>query len=305
MKILVSGASGLVGSALTPFLMAKNHQIIKLVRTPTHLLSSQEISWDPNRGILDPRALEGLDAIIHLAGENIGSSRWTEEKKSRILDSRVIGTRLLCQALASLKHFPKVLVSASAIGYYGNQGDQIVTEQSPKGKGFLADVCEKWEAATQIALENGIRVVNLRIGMVLSSKGGGLKQMLTPFQWGLGGTIGSGQQYISWVTIDDLLDIMDYAIQNDTLKGPVNAVSPYSVTNLEFTKTLGRVLHRPTVMIMPNFIVRWAFGEMANEILLNSVRVEPKVLEKSDFKFSYPILDMALRHVLKDIHSLS
>lgn len=294
MKILISGSSGLVGSALLPFLVAEGHQIVKLIRARSDLLPN-EIAWDERRGILSPESLEGMDAVIHLAGENIANGRWTEEKKRKILDSRVIGTRLLCEALASLKHPPKVLISASATGYYGSRGKEVLTENSPRGTGFLADVCEKWEEATQQALDKGIRVVNLRIGMILSAKGGGLKKMLPPFKWGLGGTIGSGEQYISWIAIDDVLNVIAYALKEESLKGPVNVVSPNPVTNRDFTKTLGQVLDRPTWMTMPDFMVRWIFGEMGEDVLLSSTRVKPKVLEDRHFQFSYPELEKALR----------
>lgn len=296
MKVLVTGSSGLVGSALVSFLKTGHHQVIKLVRTRADLLP-HEVAWDPERGIINPELLEGLDAVVHLAGENIAGI-WTQKKKHRIFESRVQGTRLLCRALSQLKNPPSVLVSASAVGYYGNQGDRLLTEASPKGQGFLADVCQKWEEATQLATESGIRTVNLRIGMVLSPQGGGLKNMLTPFKLGLGGSFGSGQQYISWIAIDDLIGIIYYAIRQASVAGPVNAVSPHPVTNGEFTKTLGEVLKRPTFFKMPISILNWVFGQMAEELLLSSQRAVPAVLEEKGFQFSYPHLAGALRHLL-------
>ena len=296
MKILVTGSSGLIGSTLIPSLEKNKHEVYKLVRARADLLT-HEIAWDPQRGILNPPLLEGLDAIIHLAGENI-IGRWSEAKKARIRDSRVKGTQLLCQALSQLRDPPSVVICASAIGYYGNRGDEILTEQSAKGTGFLADVCEEWEEAARPAAEKGIRVINLRIGMVLSSRGGALKQMLPIFKWGLGGRLGSGNQYVSWIAIDDLVRIIEYAIKQEGLAGPLNAVAPYPVTNQELTQGLGHVLYRPTFFLMPAFMVKWMFGELGEEVLLSSQRVEPKKLEETGFKFDYPHIEEALRHLL-------
>lgn len=297
MKVLVTGSSGLIGSRLVPFLKENGHEVITLVRGRSTLLPD-EMVWNPERGVISPERLEGIDAVVHLAGENIADSRWTSEKKKRILDSRVISTRLLCRALSSLKNPPRVLVSASATGYYGNRGDEVLTERSSRGKGFLADVCEKWEQATHEAGEKGIRVVNLRTGIVLSAAGGALKQMLPPFELGLGGTIGSGKQYMSWIAIDDLIRIIDFALHKEALRGPVNAVSPNPVTNKVFTKTLAHLLHRPALMWIPAFMARWLFGEMADEMLLSSARVEPRVLQENGFSFLYPTLEQALRFIL-------
>ncbi|WP_228840616.1 TIGR01777 family oxidoreductase [Candidatus Protochlamydia phocaeensis] len=296
MKILVTGSSGLVGSALIPFLTTGHHEVIRLVRARADL-RSHEVAWDPERGIINPELLEGLDAVIHLAGENIAGI-WTSRKKKRIFESRVQGTRLLCRALSQLHYPPSVLVCASAVGYYGNQGDHILTEKSPKGQGFLADICEQWEEATQAAKEKGIRTVNLRIGMVLSPRGGGLKQMLTPFNLGLGGEMGSGEQYISWIAIDDLIGAIYYALRQSSLSGPVNAVSPHPVTNREFTSILGKVLHRPTVFKIPSFVLKWICGEMADEVLLASQRALPEELSDKGFQFYYPNLEQALRRLL-------
>jgi hypothetical protein len=235
---------------------------------------------------------------VHLAGENIAAGRWTVEKKARIRDSRVKGTKTLCEALAQLSQPPKVLVSASAIGYYGDRGAELLWENSALGTGFLAEVCQAWEEATRPAMEKGIRVVLLRIGVVLSPAGGALAKMLLPFKLGLGGIIGSGKQYMSWIALDDVVGTIDHVLITDTLQGPVNAVAPHPVTNSEFTKTLRRVLRRPTLFPMPAFAARLAFGEMADELLLASTRVEPKRLIATEYRFRYPELEDALRHLL-------
>ncbi len=296
MKILVSGSSGLVGSALVPFLENGNHQVFKLVRARGDL-KPNEIAWDPERGVIKTELLEGFGAVIHLAGENI-TGLWTERKKRLIFESRVQGTHVLCRALSQLEHPPSVLISASAIGYYGDQGEHILNEESPKGQGFLADVCQQWEEATQAASEKGIRTVHLRTGMVLSPHGGALKNMLTPFKLGLGGSFGSGEQYISWIAIDDLLGVIYYAIRQASLVGPVNAVSPNPVTNREFVTALGHVLNRPSFLKLPSFVLKWVFGQMAAELLLSSQRVIPEVLEDKGFRFDYPDLGKAFEHLL-------
>jgi uncharacterized protein (TIGR01777 family) len=297
MKILISGSSGLVGSALVSFLQAQGHQIFKLVRTRANL-KVDEIGWDLERGVINADLLEELDAVVHLAGENIAEGRWTEEKKKRIRDSRVKGTSLLSHALAQLRHPPQTFICASAIGYYGNRGAEILTEKSVKGIGFLADVCQEWEAATVSAANKGIRVANLRFGVVLSDKGGVLVKMRTPFEWGLGGKIGTGEQYMSWIVLEDLINVIQLVLQKSDLKGPINVVSPHPVTNAEFTKELGQVLHRPTFMQMPAFMARLAFGEMADELLLASERVAPEVLMQAGFKFNYPQLKDGLEALL-------
>lgn len=297
MKILVTGSSGLVGSALIPFLLIGKHDVFKLVRVRADL-KPNEVAWDSKKGVIDPSVLEGFDAVVHLAGENL-MGKWTEEKKKRIMDSRIKNTQLLCQTLSQLRQPPGVLICASAIGYYGNQGDKVLTEASPNGQGFLADLCEKWEKATQAAVEKNIRTINLRIGMVLSPKGGALKQMILPFQLGLGGQIGDGLQYMSWIAVDDLIGIIYYGMRQTTLSGPVNAVSPYPITNYEFTKTLGAVLHRPTFFSLPVIALRWIFGEMADALLLCSQRVRPAALLNSRFRFEYPKLEEALEYLLE------
>jgi uncharacterized protein (TIGR01777 family) len=297
MNVLVTGATGLIGSALVPFLTTGGHQVFRLVRT-TARPEAAEIPWDPATGSIATPALEGLDAIVHLAGESIASGRWSAEKKARIRDSRVQGTGVLCEALTQLASPPRVLVSASAIGYYGDRGATVLREDSRPGSDFLADVCRAWEAATTPAVQRGIRVVLLRLGMVLSPTGGALARMLLPFKMGAGGVIGSGQQYMSWIALDDSIGAMHHALITESLCGPVNAVAPHPVTNREFTKTLGRVLRRPTLVPLPAFAARLAFGEMADALLLASTRVEPARLLESGYAFRYPDLTSALRHLL-------
>ena len=296
MQIVITGASGFIGSTLVSFLSARGHAVTRLVRRqPTP--SQAEAHWDPAAGRLDSTILQGTDAAVHLAGESI-DGRWTPERKARILTSRVQGTRLLSEVLAGLSPRPRVLLSASAIGYYGDRGEEILNEGSPSGSGFLPEVCREWEAACEPAVRRGIRVVNLRIGVVLSSQGGALARMLFPFRLGLGARIGSGKQYMSWIAIDDLLGAILHALTHDTLAGPVNAVAPNPVTNLEFTKTLGRLLGRPAVLCLPGFVARLALGEMANGLLLASARVEPTRLMASGYSFCHPELEGALRHAL-------
>jgi uncharacterized protein (TIGR01777 family) len=297
MHILVTGSTGLIGSTLVPFLTTGGHQVTRLVRTAPRP-GATEVYWQPETGSIATPGLEGLDAVVHLAGENIAAGRWSAEKKARIRDSRVQGTRVLCDALAQLVNPPKVLVSASAVGYYGDRGAEVLREESRPGRDFLADVCRAWEAATAPAAQRGIRVVNLRFGMVLSAAGGALAKMLFPFKMGVGGIVGSGQQYMSWIALDDVIGAIHHALITDTLHGPVNAVAPNPVINAVFTKTLGRVLRRPTLVPLPAFAARAAFGEMADALLLASTRVEPAKLQDTHYTFRYPELEGALRHVL-------
>lgn len=297
MRILVSGSTGLVGSALVPLLTSGGHEVVRLVRGAPQP-GARDIHWDPDAGKLDEAALEGIDAVVHLAGESIASGRWTAAKKTRIRDSRVRGTRLLSEALARRQQPPRVLVSASAIGYYGDRGEELLTEDSPVGTGFLAEVCRDWEQATEPAAAKGIRVVNLRFGVILTPAGGALAKMLFPFRMGVGGKIGSGRQYTSWIALDDAIGAVQHALVNEAVRGPVNGVAPRPVTNLEFTKTLGRVLGRPTIFPMPAFAARLAFGEMAQELLLAGARVEPARLGQTGYRFRYPDLEGALRHLL-------
>lgn len=299
MKIAITGSTGLVGSALVPFLTTGGHHVTRIVRRST---TEADAVWNPGAGRIDAARLEGLDAVVHLAGENIAARRWNAEQKARIRDSRVEGTKLLCETLAKLQRPPRVLISASAIGFYGDQGDRELTEESPSGSGYLPEVCREWEVATEAATKAGIRVVQLRFGVILSPGGGALAKMLTPFRLGLGGRMGKGRQWMSWIALDDVVGCIHHALATDSLHGPVNAVAPSPVTNREFTKTLGKVLWRPTLFPMPGFIARLAFGEMANELLLASTRVLPRGLLDSSYRFLYADLESALRHLLgKDL----
>jgi uncharacterized protein len=295
MNILISGATGLIGSELSSFLSRDKHRIIRLVRRAN--AGANEVSWDPDKGILDPQSLERLDAVVHLAGENIASGRWTEKKKQRIRESRINGTRLLALSLSRLFDPPKVLVSISAVGYYGDRGNELLNEESNAGSGFLPDLCRQWEAAAETATIRGIRVVVPRVGMVLSSSGGAMERMLPIYRLRLGGRIGSGKQYMSWIALPDLVGIICYAIQTPSLRGPVNAVSPNPVTNIDFSHALGRALSKPAPFALPAFAARLAFGEMANEALLASARVAPARLIQSGYQFQFPELDGALRHL--------
>ena len=296
MNILVTGASGLIGTALVSSLASSGHEVTRLVRgqPPSEERTAR---WDPMAGTIETGAIEGVDAVVHLAGENI-AERWTPAKKAKIRDSRVKGTQLLCETLTRLSSPPKTLVSASAVGYYGDRGDVILTEDSPPGQGFLSEVCRAWEAATAPARQHGIRVVQLRLGVVLSANGGALAKILPPFRLGLGGVLGSGQHYMSWIALDDAVGAIQHAIATDALQGPTNAAAPRAVTNQEFTKTLGKVLGRPTAIPLPAFAARLMFGEMADEVLLASARIQPTKLVASGYQFRYPELEGALRHVL-------
>jgi uncharacterized protein (TIGR01777 family) len=297
MIIAITGSSGLIGTALTHALEADGHLIRPVVRRAARE-GTHEIRWDPAGNMIDGAEFANVDAVVHLAGENIAAKRWTSAFKQKFLASRVRGTKLLCDTLAGLAAKPTVLVSASAIGYYGDRGDERLDESSPPGSGFLPDVCQQWEAATTSARDANIRVVNLRVGVVLSRDGGALAKMLTPFRLGLGGVLGSGRQYMSWIALQDLVRAIQFALSAAALVGPVNGVAPSPVTNREFTKTLGRILHRPTVFPMPAFAARLAFGEMADEVLLASARIQPHALATAGFKFIHPELEIALRHIL-------
>ena len=296
MRFLVSGSSGLIGSALIPELIRGGHRVVRLVRGAS---SGGEgtTNWDPERRTIDRPALEGFDAVVHLAGEPL-LGRWTAVKKRRIGDSRVVGTAVLAQALATLQRRPSVLVCASAAGYYGDRGAEILTEESAPGRGFLADVCREWESAAAPAREAGIRVVNVRTGLVLAREGGLLKTMLLPFQLGLGGPIGSGKSYWSWITLDDLIAVYQFAITRESLAGAVNAAAPHPVTNAEFARTLGAVLRRPAVLPVPRLALRLVFGREAADDMLSGFRLQPARLEAAGFRFQYPELEPALRHVL-------
>lgn len=297
MKIVVSGATGLVGSALLPFLRVNGHEVNRLVRKKDST-GCCDYYWDPYQEEIDTAALNGVDAVINLSGENI-AGRWTAAKRSRIRESRVRSTGFLAATLAQVDNPPKIFVCASAIGYYGHRGDDLLTEESPPGSGFLADVCREWEEAGKAAADAGVRVVNLRIGMVLSRKGGALQKMLLPFKLGLGGIVGDGSQYWSWVTIADLVGTIRHALITDTLHGPVNAVSPNPATNKEFTSALGKALSRPTLLPLPAFAARLALGEMAEALLLSSTRVQPKKLLETNYVFQHVRLEDALRAALQ------
>ena len=294
MKICVSGASGLVGSGFCHQARSAGHEVIPMVRSR----SGSGIYWNPTTGEIDAVGLAESDAIVHLAAESIANGRWTVEKKARIHDSRANGTKLIADTLSTLDNGPTTLVCASAIGFYGNRGTEVLTEESPPGSGFLSEVCRDWETACSSAREAGIRTVNLRIGVVLSKHGGALQKMLLPFKIGGGGIVGSGEQYWSWIAIDDLAGAIMHSIESTDLSGPVNAVAPNPVTNAVFTKALGKVLRRPTIVPLPAFAAKLMLGEMAEELLLASARVTPRKLEESGFEFQHASVEEALRHAL-------
>ena len=297
MKIAISGASGLVGSDLVPFLAADGHEVMRLVRRRP-ASGEAAIFWDPAAGAIDATGLEGIDAVVHLAGESIAETPWTPEKKRRIRDSRVSSTRLLAETLARLDRQPAVLVSASAIGYYGDRDDESLDETSPPGSGFLAGVCREWEAATESAADAGIRVVRMRLGVVLSPKGGVFARTLPLFRYGLGGRLGSGRQYVSWIAIDDVLGAIRRILTDDALRGPVNVVSPNPVTNQELTRITASVLRRVAPLPVPAFVLRMKLGEMADEVVLASARVFPRRLQAAGHVFRHPELEDTIRWLL-------
>jgi uncharacterized protein len=295
MNVLVSGAAGYIGSALTPELEALGHRVIRLTRTPR---SEGDIRWDPEAGTIDGD-LSGTEAVVHLAGESIAEGRWTKEKKRRILESRQKGTRLLAEKIAALSGRPSVMVSVSAIGYYGDRGNELLTEESESGDLFLSKVCREWEAAADPAREAGIRVVHPRFGVVLSIEGGALGATLPIFKLGGGGKVGSGGQYWSWVSFDDVIGAILHVMETDDLGGPVNVVAPDPPTNAEYTRVLGHVLNRPTFFTVPTPAARVVIGEMADELLLASARVEPVRLRETGYSFRHPELEGALRQLLR------
>jgi uncharacterized protein (TIGR01777 family) len=296
-SVAVSGATGLIGSAVADELRAQGATVLRLTRRPPR--DSSEIAWDPQSGVGDPERLSGLSAVVHLAGENIAAGRWTAARKQRIRESRVVGTRSLCESLARASSPPPTLVCASAISYYGDRGDEVLEESSPPGTGFLPEVCREWEAAADPARAAGIRVVNLRIGVVLSRRGGALAQMLLPFRLGLGGRVGPGTQYMSWISRPDAAGVVAHVLTHPNLSGPVNTVAPHPVTNAEFTRLLGKVLERWTIFPLPAFAARLALGQMADDLLLASARVVPRRLLESGYVFRYPTLEECLTAELR------
>ncbi len=294
-RILVSGASGLIGAALLPSLRTGEYSVVRLVRGTA--AGAGQVAWDPEKAIA-PESVSGFDAVIHLAGETI-FGRWTAAKKRRILDSRVNGTLNLAQALARAEEKPKVFISGSAIGYYGNRGDEALSEESAAGTGFLAEVAEKWEEATTPAVQADIRTAHLRTGIVLSTRGGALKAMLLPFKLGVGGRTGNGRQWMSWIDIQDMVGAIHHILKNDLIQGPVNMVAPKPVRNAEFAATLANVLSRPAILPMPAFAVKALFGEMGEALLLSGQKVEPAKLIASGYPFRYGELRASLEGLLK------
>jgi len=297
MKVLISGSHGLVGTALGNSLKADGHEVFALVRHAP--FSEAEVEWYPERGSLALSGMEGMDAVVHLAGESIASGRWSDEKKQRIRESRVKATLVLSEALGNLREPPKTLISASAIGYYGDRGDLILHEGNAPGNDFLAGVCVEWENATESASQKQIRVIKARFGVILSPDGGALAKMLPPFRIGVGGKVGSGNQWMSWIALADVVSSLRLVLDNEDLSGPINFVAPNPVTNAQFTKTLGKALGRPTLFAVPAFAARLVFGEMADALLLASQRVAPEALKRAGFEFQYPTLEPALRAALK------
>ena len=295
MQIALSGSHGFIGSAVAKSLLGAGHQVTPILRGESAVEGG--IAWSAQGAYVDTAKLEGIEAVVHLAGDSI-QGRWTPKKKARILESRQKGTRLLSEALAKLAKPPREFVCASAVGYYGDRGDELLSEESEPGGGFLAQVCREWEMATEPAAKKGIRVVNLRIGVVLGAGGGALAAMLLPFKMGVGGRVGSGKQYMSWIALDDVAGIFEHALATESLQGPVNAVGPSPARNAEFTKALGKVLSRPTIFPLPAFVVKLVFGQMGEELLLGSQRVEPGRLAASGYKFRYPELEGALRRAV-------
>jgi uncharacterized protein (TIGR01777 family) len=294
MKIAVSGASGLIGRSLVRFLETGGHEVARLTRRR----DAGGIFWDYEKGEVDKEALEGLDGVVHLAGEPIFGLRWSPEKKTRIRESRQKGTEFLAKTLAGLSRKPKVLVSGSAVGVYGDRGSEPLSEESRSGKGFLADVCRAWERASEAARKAGIRVVTVRTGMVLTPAGGALGTMLLPFKLGLGGRLGSGRQYVSWIDLDDEVGLIHHALTQSSVQGALNAVAPHPVPNSTFTSTLGRILGRPTLIPVPSLAIKTLFGEMGEALLLDGARVLPKKAEETGYVFRYPSLEESLRHQL-------
>lgn len=296
MKVLITGSTGLIGQELQKSFTEKGYEMLLASRKePT---DDRHIQWSIEEGFTSPEKLEGIDVVVHLAGENVSGFRWTDDKKKAIRDSRVLGTRNVVDAISKLKQKPKVFIASSAIGFYGERGDEECTESSAMGDNFLAGVSKEWEAESRRAEDAGIRTVLLRTGIVLSKDGGALATMLTPFKLGVGGVVGSGKQWMSWISMEDEIAIINFAIENESLRGAVNAVAPNPVTNEEFTKTLGEVLYRPTFLPLPEFAISMIFGEMGDALLLASTKVMPKRLEDAGFEFKYPDLKAAIEHAV-------
>jgi uncharacterized protein len=296
LTVAITGATGFVGRALTELLESGGHRVLRVTRSPRE--GTDDVAWNPARGELDPRSLEGVDAVVHLAGESIAGGRWTEARKKAIHRSREAGTLLLSRTLAGLARKPGAFVSASAVGYYGDRGDEALTEASPPGKGFLTEVCLAWEQATQPARTAGIRTVHLRTGIVLAPDGGVLGTMLLPFRLGVGGRLGRGRQYMSWIDLDDHLGVILHALGAETLRGPLNSVAPHPVPNAAFTDVLGRVLRRPTLLPVPSLAIRGLFGEMGDALLLQGQRVLPDRARETGYRYLRPDLEDALRFQL-------
>lgn len=297
MKILITGASGLIGKALQRSFEEKGWDMLLASRGEPK--DENHVKWTVEEGFSEPERLEGIDAVVHLAGESVSGLRWTDEKKKAIRESRVAGTRNVVDAISKLSNKPKAFIASSAIGYYGERGNEELAESSPPGTGFLPDVCKEWEAESRRAEDAGIRTVLLRTGIVLSKDGGALGTMLTPFKLGVGGVVGSGKQWMSWISLDDQVSIINFVVENEKIRGAVNAVSPNPVTNEEFTKTLGDVLYRPTILPLPEFAVSMLFGEMGDALLLASTKVLPKRLLDAGFEFTYPELKAAIENALR------
>lgn len=297
MKVLISGGSGLVGSALTQSLRADGHSVFHFIR-PGGTPVAGDVRWDPSRATVDVAALEGFDAIVHLSGASISDGRWTEKRRKELRSSRVDSTRVLVDSLERLKQPPRVLVCASAIGYYGNRGDEFLTESSGYGNDFLAILCRAWEGEAARAAVQGIRTVMARFGVILATQGGALPRMLTPFKLGIGGRLGSGKQWMSWIALDDVVQILRTAITDEKMRGPVNVVAPQPVQNAEFTRVLASVLHRPAIFPAPAFALRIVLGQMADGLLLASQRVQPEKLLAGGYKFRHETLQPALQAIL-------
>lgn len=307
MKIIITGATGLIGSHLVPQLVGRNHHVTRFVRQSSTQVSganARDVLWNPARGEIDESEIARCDAVIHLAGESVAEGRWTDEKKQRILSSRVDSTTLLARTIkdSAIKDgatHPRLFLSASATGFYGERGDEVLTEDSTKGEGFLADVVARWEAAAHSAIDtDAVRVCFLRFGVILSSRGGALAKMLPPFRAGLGGQVGSGRQFMSWISLDDAVSAILFQLENEAVRGVVNVVAPHAVTNAEFTAALAKTIKRPSMFTVPGFALRLAFGEMANETLLISQRVVPRVLSENNFSFKHERIEDALRDLL-------